>query len=170
MTLTRPLLVLIRLLALASASVFDLGIRFRVVPFLEGLDPFPCNWYHDPCPIEPCQVVRCIVICARYHVRSKPPPHKFLGRPVLVVEAAVVDQHPIAFLDPLQSEPVCPVEPTLVPPPRLFNSRCRSLDVFRSSLELLDLHCQQLLSAHFLRPVDHHPRRDCPSKKRSSAP
>ena len=54
-------LTLIRLLALAGTSIFDLRMQVRFMPFLEALDLFTHNRYRDPCSVEVCQVV-----CSRY--------------------------------------------------------------------------------------------------------
>ena len=74
------------------------------------------------------------VVCARHHVRPKPSSCELPVRTLLVVWVAIVDQHPTTFLNFLQPESMCPVEPAFAPFSRLFHPRRRSPDVFRSSL------------------------------------
>ena len=66
---------------------------------------------------------------------------KLLCCPVLIVEAAVVDYHPIAFLDLLWPEPVRSVEPGFVPYPRHSKFLRGLFHVLLSSLELSYTRC-----------------------------
>ena len=74
-------------------------VRLVFMPLLEGLDPLPGYWHRYVCPIELCEMVSAVVICARYCVGPEPPPRELLHRLVLVVEVVVVHQHPVTFLD-----------------------------------------------------------------------
>ena len=73
-------------------------------------------------PVELHEVVCSIVIRACYRIRPEPP-CVFLHRPMMVVKATIVDQHPCTFFDLPWSQSVHPVKPTLVPYPHLLQFR-----------------------------------------------
>ena len=89
-------------------------IRFAVVTLLERFDPLPSHPHRHSRAVELRQVLCSVVVIALYHVRPEPPSCELPCCPVLVVEAVVVDEHPVAFLDLLRSEPVRSVEPGFV--------------------------------------------------------
>ena len=74
-------------------------VRLSLVSLFERFDPFPGHQYRHPRPVELREMVGPVVVGASHHVRPEPPPCELLHRLVLVVEAIVIYQNPVAFLD-----------------------------------------------------------------------
>ena len=88
--------------------------RLIFMPFLECRDPLPSYRYCYSCSVELREVVGVVVVCARYDVGPEPPSRELTRCLVLIVEATVVNQRPVSFLDLLQSWPVRPVESAFI--------------------------------------------------------
>ena len=80
-------------------AIHALWVRFLLVSLLESLDPLPGYWNRHPRPIELSKMVGPVVVGACHHIRPEPRPREFPHCLVLVVEAIVIDQNPVTFLD-----------------------------------------------------------------------
>ena len=135
------------LLVLFSSTAVRVFARLRVLLYLriwlclmsllKGLDPLPRNWYRDPHSVELRNVICSVVVGARHHIWAEPPPRKLSGRPVLVVKAAVIDQHLVALFVLFRSQSVHLIEPIFVPLLRRFQLYLSSLRVFRFRVHII---------------------------------